>query len=98
MMPGEPAIHKLPSGPTVSPPPPSGREKPVTTPPVVIRATSSPPVNQRLPSGPAMMKTVLRLGCGNVVKAPVGVRRTIAWATASVNQRLPSGPVVIVQG
>ena len=98
MMPDEPAIHKLPSGPTVSPSAPWGSEKLVTTPAGVIWLRACPPVNQRLPSGPAMMKTVLRLGCAKVVKLPVGVRRPIVWATASVNQRLPSGPAAIVQG
>src|SRR5947209_9719427 len=98
-MPDEPAIHRLPSGPTVSPAPTAGREKPVITPAGVIRSTPGPPVNQRLPSGPAVMKRgALRAGKAKMVKVPDGVRRPIALPIASVNQRLPSGPDVIVQG
>jgi len=51
-------------------------------------------VNQRLPSGPAVMPSGRLPGTGNKVMLPLGVMRPIAPAL-SVNQRLPSGPLVM---
>src|SRR5262245_37720131 len=56
-------------------------------------------VNQRLPSGPAVMRVGVVPGvmpAENSVTTPVGVIRPILFA--SVNQRLPSGPRVIPTG
>ena len=58
-------------------------------------------VNQRLPSGPAVIPRGwdLAVGMGNSVMAwVVGLIIPILPAPSSVNQRLPSGPVVIPQG
>ena len=57
-------------------------------------------VNQRLPSGPAMIPpgTLLAVGTANSVIAPEGVIRPIWLLRASVNQRLPSGPALMTAG
>ena len=55
-------------------------------------------VNQRLPSGPAVMPCGLLLAvsaAANSVMVPAGVIRPILLPPSSVNQRLPSGPAVI---
>src|ERR1035437_489272 len=54
-------------------------------------------VNQRLPSGPVVMKYGLLLleGVANSVMVPEGVTLPTLPALSSVNQRLPSGPVVM---
>src|SRR6187402_3412730 len=71
----------------------------VTTPAVVILANllARFSVNQRLPSGPAMMPwtPLAAVGTGNFVIAPVVVMRPISLLPASVNQRFPSGPVAM---
>src|ERR1700686_2230695 len=56
-------------------------------------------VNQRLPSGPAVIprRTLLAVGMGYSVIVPLGVMRPIL-PILSVNQRLPSGPAVISVG
>src|SRR5260221_594880 len=83
----------LPSDPSV------GRRKAGKLPAVVRRpmvsvGSAAPPVNQRLPSGPAVMPSSLLPGTGNKVMLPLGVMRPIVPAL-SVNQRLPSGPAVM---
>src|SRR5512135_6752 len=58
-------------------------------------------VNQRLPSGPAVIPVgpLLAVGSGpNSVMMPAGVIRPILLPFCSVNQRLPSGPAVIPVG
>src|SRR5271157_3381020 len=58
-------------------------------------------VNQRLPSGPAVIPTGPLLGVMpalNSVTVPPGVIRPIRSPDCSVNQRLPSGPAVIKAG
>src|SRR5260370_34448722 len=57
-------------------------------------------VNQRLPSGPAVMLAGLLLAVGiwNAEKLPLGVMRPIAPILNSVNQRLPSEPAVMPSG
>ena len=60
-------------------------------------------VNQRLPSGPAMISlgslgSLLSAERGNSVMAPCMVMRPIFWLEDSVNQRFPSGPAVIPKG
>ena len=75
----------------------------VTAPLGVIRPIRSPnsSVNQRLPSGPAVIPTGLLpavMPVANSVTAPAGVIRPIRLPTCSVNQRLPSGPAVIPSG
>src|SRR6266851_2992489 len=60
-------------------------------------------VNQRLPSGPAVMQKGLLKGVGteNSVIPPLVVMRPISSAplpVSSVNQRLPSGPAVMPKG
>src|SRR5208337_3807211 len=57
-------------------------------------------VNQRLPSGPAVISTGVLPGVGIAYSAmmPAGVIRPIRLALLSVNQRLPSGPAVISTG
>ena len=58
-------------------------------------------MNQRLPSGPAVipMGWALAVGTGNSVMAWVaGLIIPILLPHASVNQRLPSGPAVIPSG
>jgi hypothetical protein len=54
-------------------------------------------VNQRLPSGPAMMpwSPAAAVGTANFVIAPAVVMRPIWLLPASVNQRLPSGPTAM---
>src|SRR2546422_8762662 len=75
----------------------------------VIRPTLLPQdsVNQRLPSGPAVMPSGLLLplggqlrlgGRGNSVITPAGGIRPILLPLSSVNQRLPSGPAVMLSG
>src|SRR5579862_7765680 len=54
-------------------------------------------VNQRLPSGPVVMK-VGSHGTGYSVMAPDGVTFATASLMFSATQRLPSGPVVIPKG
>ena len=63
--------------------------------PILLAAYS---VNQRLPSGPAVIPSgpELAVGMANSVMAwVVGLIIPILLAAASVNQRLPSGPAVI---
>ena len=63
--------------------------------PIVLAPVS---VNQRLPSGPAVIPSGRRWRSGMVNKliaCVVGLIIPIALAPGSVNQRLPSGPVVI---
>src|SRR5438034_1309319 len=60
-------------------------------------------VNQRLPSGPAVIPSgpLLLVGIGNSVMVPLVVIRPIlfpAGLVCSVNQRLPSGPAVMPPG
>src|SRR5579885_433410 len=80
---------------------PLGVMRPILLPPMQnpfeSRAHS---VNQRLPSGPAVMPKDPLLGVGraNSVMVPLGVMRPIWWPGYSVNQRLPSGPAVMRQG
>jgi hypothetical protein len=54
-------------------------------------------VNQRLPSGPVVMKlgVLLLEEVANSVMVPEGVTLPILLPLFSVNQRLPSGPVVM---
>ena len=54
-------------------------------------------VNQRLPSGPAVIGTeqLPAVGNGNSVIVPAGVIRPILLAPPSVNHRLSSGPTAI---
>src|SRR5436309_13582373 len=70
--------------------------------PDVIRPILETPdsVNQRLPSGPAVIHEGWLLGVdtGNSVRVPVGVMRPIWLSLLSMNQRLPSGPAVISAG
>src|SRR3989442_9317195 len=57
-------------------------------------------VNQRLPSGPAVILSgeLPDVGRRNSVIFPLGVMRPIWLTLFSVNQRLPSGPAVIPSG
>src|SRR5262245_28209502 len=57
-------------------------------------------VNQRLPSGPAVIPQGSLWGVGrlNSVTTPEGVIRPLRLAPPSANQRLPSGPAVIPSG
>src|SRR6266851_3522627 len=57
-------------------------------------------VNQRLPSGPAVMpKGPLLFGeTWNSVMLPLGVMRPMMPTLYSVNHRLPSGPAVMLKG
>src|SRR5690242_14622555 len=58
-------------------------------------------VNQRLPSGPAVIpaRKALAVGTGNSVMVWVGgLIISIRLPVCSVNQRLPSGPAVIHKG
>src|SRR6266852_5846510 len=58
-----------------------------------------PSVNQRLPSGPAVIaQGLLPWGKGNSLTLPPGVMRPILSPDTSVNQRLPSGPAVMSEG
>src|SRR5260370_1454553 len=59
-------------------------------------------VNQRLPSGPAVMPNGLQpnlcpqvVGRGNKVELPAVVMRPMLFPKAKVNHRLPSGPAVM---
>src|SRR5438093_12561081 len=70
-------------------------------PPGVMRPILLPSasVNQRAPSGPAVIPTgELLAGIANSVRAPVGVMRPILLPPSPVNQRGPSGPAVILTG
>src|SRR5258708_25381603 len=60
----------------------------------IVAVVPAASVNQRLPSGPAVMRSSLLPGTGNKVMLPLGVMRPIVPAL-SVNQRLPSGPAVM---
>src|SRR5437763_734208 len=57
-------------------------------------------VNQRLPSGPAVIPSgpLPYVGRGNSVIMPLVLMRPILLPSGSVNQRLPSGPAVIPHG
>src|SRR5260221_581293 len=62
-------------------------------------------VNQRLPSGPAVMPNGLQpnlcpqvVGRGNKVELPAVVMRPMLFPKAKVNHRLPSGPAVMPKG
>src|SRR6516225_2244627 len=57
-------------------------------------------VNQRSPSGPAVMPKgpLPTVGIGNSVTTPAVVMRPILLPTISANQRLPSCPAVINSG
>src|SRR5262249_59419060 len=72
----------------------------VMTPAGVIRPIAPfSSVNQRLPSGPAVISAgelPVERPVENSVMTPAGVIRPMAWR--SVNQRLPSGPRVIPMG
>jgi len=74
----------------------------VELPPVVMRPMLFPKdkVNQRLPSGPAVMpKGPLLFGeTWNSVMLPLGVMRPTMPTLYSVNHRLPSGPAVMLKG
>src|SRR5260370_37843377 len=70
--------------------------------PIVLPFTS---VNQRLPSGPAVMPKGSQplvdpqlVGRGNSVTRPAVVMRPIWLVSYSVNQRLPSCPAVMPKG
>src|SRR5205823_4948705 len=71
-----------------------------TAPPGVILPIlfASGSANQRLPSGPDVMRAtrVSALGIANSVTSPEEVMRPILFASCSVNQRLPSGPAVML--
>ena len=73
----------------------------LTTPAGVIRAIRpAHSVNQRLPSGPAVIPSgplPALIPAENSVTVPVGVMRPMRPSN-SVNQRLPSGPAVIPRG
>src|SRR2546423_11024749 len=72
----------------------------VKLPAVVMRPMAFPlkAVNQRLPSGPAVMNrgSPKACGTGKPVKLPAVVMRPMS--VPAVNQRLPSGPVVMLIG
>jgi len=57
-------------------------------------------VNQRAPSGPAVMSDgkLSGVGMANSVMVPAVVIRPILLAPNSVNQRAPSGPAVMPTG
>src|SRR5579871_2931586 len=102
--PGAPSKHSVNqrflSGPTVIPSaePAVGIGNSVICPPGVIRPTLLlVSVNQRLPSGPAVILVgpLPVVGRGNSVICPPGVIRPSLSASGSVNQRLPSGPLVM---
>ena len=59
-----------------------------------------PSVNQRLPSGPAVIAPgwLPGVGRGNSLMLPPGVMRPILSPDTSVNQRLPSDPDAILVG
>ena len=69
----------------------------VNAPEVVTLATLFPmlSVNQRLPSGPAVIPkgALLAVGTANSVAVPEGVMRPILLAADSVNHTIPSGPI-----
>ena len=60
----------------------------------------NPSVNQRLPSGPAVMPSgkAAAVGMLNSVITPLGVMRPTRLPNDSVNQRLPSGPAAMLCG
>src|SRR5216683_2994624 len=103
--------QRLPSGPTVMTVRPLaevGTGNSVIVPLGVIRPIWFPmvSVNQRLPSGPAMMpigpavlpsKPLVPVGRGNSLMLPSGVMRPILFPWYSVNQRLSSGPAVMAE-
>ena len=68
------------------------------TPAGVIRPTFAPydSVNQRLPSGPAVIEAgwLPDVGMAYLVTVPLGVMRPTRFASVSVNHTLPSGPAV----
>ena len=68
----------------------------------VIRPIWLPPysVNQRLPSGPAVIPSgsLLAVGTGELGDDAGRVIRPILLPSDSVNQRLPSGPAVMPSG
>src|SRR5512142_562116 len=76
-----------------------GMANSVITPAVVIRPILLPSasVNQRAPSGPAVMPAGALFGVGtaNSVITPAVVIRPILLSLISVNQRAPSGPDAI---
>src|SRR5581483_2023548 len=79
-----------------------GMANPVIVPVGVMRPILSEPnedvsVNQRLPSGPAIipLRELPCVGVANPVTVPVGVMRSILDTFLSVNQRLPSDPNAI---
>jgi hypothetical protein len=114
--------YSAPSGPVVMGEPaelPVGRGNCVAAPAVVIRPTEKTlvggkptlpvAVNQRLPSGPAVIPPRLPLkvavGRGNSVMTPAGVIRPMMATKLlfptpleAVNHRLPSGPAVMPEG
>ncbi len=98
------ANQSLPSGPETieSVPPTIGMVNWVTRPFSVIRPIFGPAssVNQRLPSGPAVIALSLAQGPGtrNWVIWPAVVIRPIQFAPCWVNQRLPSGPAAMALG
>src|SRR5437588_192668 len=65
--------------------------------PILFRLSS---VNQRLPSGPAVIPwgELCPVGTENSVIWPVGVMRPTWFFFTCTNQRLPSGPRVIPSG
>ena len=70
----------------------------VKTPEVVTLPTfPTDSVNQRLPSGPAVMPSPVELGARYLVKTPEVVTLT-TLPFCSVNQRFPSGPAVMPNG
>src|SRR3989442_3424932 len=79
-----------------------GMENSLMAPDVVIRPIFPiPSVNQRLPSGPAVIRSgeALAVGRGNsVIVVPGGVMRPMFSAKDSVNHKFPSGPVVMPCG
>src|SRR5436853_7454529 len=72
----------------------SSHHLPLVMRPILLPSRS---VNQRLPSGPAVIPSglLLDVGRGNSLMVPLGLMRPIWLPSCSVNQRLPSGPAVI---
>src|SRR5258707_1196545 len=79
---------------------PLGLMRPILLPIITFCWLNSTSVNQRLPSGPAVIPsgTLLEVGTGNSVMEPLGLIRPILLPFHSVNQRWPSGPAVIPIG
>ena len=79
-----------------------GRSYSLKVPPVVIRPILLPAfsVNQRLPSGPAVIccGALAAVGMTYSVTTPLVVIWPMVLPLASVNQRLPLGPAVIPYG